>query len=128
MHILGHWVAAWLFNVPAQVVIPWQRFVPIWGWGWNLTQPHSLMMCKYDDTVLKKASPTARTLIGFAGSYTQLLFVITVGTIVFPNVAGLCGGATSFSLLMCIWQLIYFVWYAIHFHNDAHSDFILFVK
>ena len=33
-----------------------------------------------------------------------------------------------FALIMCVWQLLYFVWYAIHFHEDDFSDFALFVR
>ena len=127
VHIAGHWLAASLLGVPACVAIPWQRCVPLWGWGWNLTQPHSAMMCSYEDAMLRQASPTVRALIGFAGPYAQLIFVVVVGTCVFPGVASLCGGSATFALMMCIWQLAYFVWYAIHFHSDEHSDFRLFV-
>ena len=127
VHIAGHWLAASVLGVSAHIALPWQRFVPLWGWGWNLKQPHSAMLCNYDTVVLRQATPTTRTLIGFAGPYTQLLFVVVMGTCVFPDVAAQCGGAAVFALLMCIWQLVYFVWYAIHFHNDEHSDFCLFI-
>ena len=127
IHIIGHWLAASFFCIPAQITLPWQRFVPLWGWGWNLTQPHSVMICKYDKDALREASPTARTFIGFAGPYIQLIFIITMGTIILPCVSELCGGVVSFCLSMCVWQLLYFVWYAIHFHNDEDSDFHLFI-
>lgn len=126
VHIIGHYVTARSFRIPARVIIPWQRFVPVWGWYWNITQPHSAMMCQYDKYKLSTATPTKRTLIGFAGPYTQLLFIIAVGTLFLPCVSELCGGSVLFSLLMCIWQLLYFVWYAIHFHTDGDSDFRLF--
>ncbi len=47
---------------------------------------------------------------------------------VLPEVAALAGGVAAFSCGMCTWQLLYFVWYAVHFHEDAHSDFALFIR
>jgi hypothetical protein len=170
VHIVGHWVAASILGIKSRVVVPWQRFVPLLGWGWNLyqvricvrdnhkehchaccarcrpiyvfggyrlmyvsvcmqkTQPHAVMMCHYDDAALKVAPPIVRVLIGFAGPYVQLVFVIIMGTLALPGVSALCGGTAMFALIMCVWQLLYFVWYAIHFHEDDFSDFALFIR
>ena len=128
IHILGHFTVGFFLGIKSEIVIPWQRLIPLWGWNWNLTQPHTSMMCHYDIQAISTASPMKRVLIGFAGPYSQLLFIICMGTLAFPIISDLCGGFCIFSLLMCMWQFTYFVWYAIHFHEDEFSDFNLFIR
>ena len=125
---MGHWVTARLFHIDARMIIPYQRFIPMYGWVWNLFQSHELMMCEYDHAALDKASPTVRVFTGFAGPYLQLIFIILIGTTVMPQIGALFGGWTVYALFMCVWQFLYFMWYAIHFHNDTFSDFALFVS
>ena len=127
IHILGHWIAARIFGINCRVIIPWQRFIPLYGWVWNLCQPHNKMMCEYQTEEIDAASPFVRVLIGFSGPYSQLCFIIFIGIIIIPEISEILGGKTLFALLMCVWQLIYFVWYAIYFHTDKFSDFTLFV-
>ena len=38
VHLCGHWAMAALQGVPAEVRLPWQRFMPLYGWAWNLFQ------------------------------------------------------------------------------------------
>ena len=128
VHVVGHALAANFLGIRSRVAIPWQRFVPLFGWSWNLYQPHAVMMCHYDDAALDVASPVVRVLIGFAGPYVQLIFVVGMGTLALPSVSALCGGAAPFAVVMFAWQLLYFVWYAMHFHQDPFSDFALFVR
>ena len=128
VHIIAHCVTANLFNISSNFNIPWFRFIPFFGWWWNLIQPHKIMMCHYDNVALQEASPIVRTIIGFSGPYVQLIYVIAIGIYIFPKIAMLCGGNIKFALLMCIWQFIYFVWYAIFYHYDKYSDFQLFIK
>ena len=52
VHLIGHRLAAWFTGVGAVVHLPWQRFVPIWGWAWNLYQPHDAMYVKMDPSDL----------------------------------------------------------------------------
>ena len=129
VHILGHWLVAVACGIRARAVIPWQRFVPGWGWGWNLGQPHAAMMCHYDDQSMAVAAPWKRVVVGFAGPYLQLAFVVAAGTFFVPSISSRLVTETRAEFALCTfaWQLLYFVWYAIHYHNDPHSDFALLV-
>jgi hypothetical protein len=128
VHLFGHKAAATVWGVKAEVIVPWQRFVPLLGWGWNLVQPHGVMMCHYDNAALSRASPACRVSVGFGGPYTQLIYMIVVGTVLLPEISVMVGGRAVYSLIMCIWQFLYFFFYAIHFHADPHSDFVLFSR
>ena len=107
--------------------IPWQRFVPVWGWYWNLSQPHEAMYCNYDSTDLGAASTFTRVSIGFGGPYSQLVYMLLVGLII-PAPRRMLGSYERYVIMMMTWQLLYFYWYAQHFHDDCHSDFVHFVS
>jgi hypothetical protein len=124
IHIFGHYIFATIFNIKSKIIIPWQRFIPIYGWIWNLYKPHNKMMCKYL-TNLDNKSPITRVFIGLSGPYLQLIYIILIGKIFFPNLIVLIGGFTKYALIMCIWQLLYFIGYSIWFHDDKFSDFAL---
>jgi hypothetical protein len=128
VHLFGHKLTATAWGINAEVVVPWQRFVPLLGWGYNLIHTHGVMMCHYDDAALDKASPACRVSIGFGGPYTQLIYMIIVGTVLLPDISVMVGGRAAYALIMCTWQFLYFFWYAIHFHADPHSDFALFSR
>ena len=44
VHIITHCVTANLLHISSNFNIPWLRFVPFFGWWWNLIQPHKIMI------------------------------------------------------------------------------------
>ena len=48
-------------------------------WGWNLFQPHDVMYVRMDPSALSLAPPLSRVLIGFAGPYGQLTYMLLLG-------------------------------------------------
>ena len=127
IHIIGHYITAKLFNIESNIIIPWQRFIPLYGWVWNLYKPHNKMMCNYKEDLTNKSAIT-RVFIGLSGSYFQLLYMIIIGKLLFKNIINYIGGFTIYVLIMCIWQLVYFIIYPIIYHNDKYSDFALLYK
>ena len=72
--------------------------------------------------------------IGLAGPYSQLAYMLLVGAMGekygVVDVRYFFGGKDlkNYVIAMLAWTLGYFFWYAIWFHEDPNSDFVLYVR
>ena len=111
------------------------------------------MYVKMDPPALRLAPPKTRVLIGFAGPYGQLLYMLALGRVLrsvprlFAAVfspspssskntalrpssssSSSSSGYSTYAACMMAWQLLYFVWYTQFFFDDCYSDFAYFVR
>ncbi len=125
-HILGHFITAKYFNIKTKIKIPIQRLIPIYGWIWTLQNNHEEMSCTYQNN-LKNQPSYVRSLIGFAGLYGQMIFMLLI-PIIFPNLFNKFISYKNYCLLICFWQFTYLIFYSIWYHDDKLSDFHLLVR
>ena len=123
VHLTGHAMIAWCHGLEHRLVWPWQRLVPLWGWYWNLAQPHDVMMVHVDMDALHLLAPSAKVLYGYAGILIQLLYMLVVGGLLKPYLV--FDKRLSFSMYcnaMFLWTLAYMYGYAIHFYDDPTGE------
>ena len=131
VHLSGHALVARFYGVDSRVVWPWQRLVPIWGWYWNLTQPHDVMMVHVDLNTLHSLEPSAKIQYGYAGICIQLAYMLVIGGVLKPykvvnDLVPFNFGYSLYANGMFMWTLMYMYGYAIHFYDDPTADFALF--
>lgn len=119
--VFATFITARLVGVHAHLLCSWTRLIPLAGFVWDHFIARSPIMCVYEPTTLRNATPWRRVTLCFIGPCAQALFLLSLGRLLFPSSVRV----SKYTLVVAIHMVLFLVWTAVASYDDPGSEYAL---